>query len=58
MIDSIAGSGFFIEKVVEPVPTEDFAKVKPEEYVQMMRRPRLLCKQVQKLAAEGMNGDR
>ena len=50
MIDPIVRAGFCIERMVEPVPTEDFAKVKPEEYAQLVRRPRLLCIRARKLA--------
>jgi len=50
MIDPIVRAGFSIEQVVEPVPTEDFAEVKPEEYAQLMRRPRLLCVRARKSA--------
>ena len=43
MIDSMIRAGFDVERVVEPVPTEEFAEVNPEEYAQLMRRPRVLC---------------
>jgi hypothetical protein len=50
MIAPIVSAGFCIDRVVEPVPTEGFAKVKPEEYAQLMRRPRVLCMRVRKSA--------
>ncbi len=48
MVDPMVRAGFSIERVVEPVPTEEFARVEPEEYAQLMRRPRVLCVRVRK----------
>ncbi|MBU2691458.1 MAG: class I SAM-dependent methyltransferase [Candidatus Eisenbacteria bacterium] len=50
ILDPIVRAGFFIERMVEPVPTKQFAEVKPEEYAQLMRRPRVLCMRVRKSA--------
>jgi SAM-dependent methyltransferase len=50
MIDAIVRAGFSIERMVEPVPTKEFAEVKPEEYAALMRRPRVLCARVRKPA--------
>jgi len=50
MIDPIVRAGFSIDRVVEPVPTEEFAEVKADEYAQLMRRPRVLCVRVRKPA--------
>jgi ubiquinone/menaquinone biosynthesis C-methylase UbiE len=50
MIDPMVRAGFSIERMVEPVPTEEFAEVEPEEYAQLIRRPRVLCMRVRKLA--------
>ena len=50
MIDPIVRAGFSIERMVEPVPTEEFAGVKPEEYAQLTRRPRVLCIRARKWA--------
>ncbi len=50
MIDPIIRAGFSIERMVEPVPTEEFAEVKPEEYAQLIRRPRVLCMRARKSA--------
>ncbi len=52
MINSIIRAGFCLEGLVEPVPTDDFAKVKPEEYAKLMRRARLLCMRVRKQGGE------
>ncbi len=51
MTDPIIRAGFSIERVIEPVPTEEFAEVEPEEYAQLMRRPRVLCVRVRKPAS-------
>ena len=51
MTDPIVRAGFSIERVIEPVPTEEFAEVEPEEYAQLMRRPRVLCVRVRKPAS-------
>jgi hypothetical protein len=50
MIEVMVGAGFVVERMVEPVPTKEFADVDPEEYAQLMRRPRVLCFRVRKLA--------
>lgn len=50
MIDPMVRAGFSIERVIEPVPTKEFAEVNPEEYAQLMRRPRVLCVRVRKPA--------
>jgi len=50
IIDPIISAGLCIERMVEPVPMEGFARLKPEEYAQLMRRPRLLCMRVRKPA--------
>ena len=52
MIDSIMRAGFCLERLVEPVPADDFADVKPEEYARLMRRARLLCMRVGKQGRE------
>ncbi len=51
MTDPIVRAGFSIESVIEPVPTEEFAEVEPDEYAQLMRRPRVLCVRVRKPAS-------
>lgn len=53
MTEPIVRAGFSIERVVEPVPTEEFAEIEPEEYAQLMRRPRVLCVRVRKPASGG-----
>jgi len=51
MIGPMIRAGFCIERVIEPVPTEEFAGVKPEDYAELMRRPRVLCVRVRKPAS-------
>ncbi len=51
MIDPMVRAGFSIERMVEPVPTEEFAEVNPEEYAQLVRRPRVLCVRARKPAS-------
>jgi len=50
MIDAMVGAGLSIERMVEAMPTEEFAEVNPEEYAKLMRRPRVLCARVRKPA--------
>jgi len=50
MIDPMVRAGFTIERMVEAVPTREFAEVNPEEYARLMRRPRVLCVRVRKPA--------
>jgi SAM-dependent methyltransferase len=39
---SLADAGFYIERLVEPVPTEEFRAVKPDSYAELMRQPEFL----------------
>ena len=50
MIDPMVRAGFSIEQMVEAVPTKEFAEVNPDEYAQLMRRPRVLCVRARKQA--------
>jgi len=36
-------AGFQIEKVVEPLPTEDFRREAPQDYAKVLRRPCFIC---------------
>lgn len=42
IFDSLLESGFVIEKVVEPVPTEEFRLAKPDSYERLMSQPEFL----------------
>ncbi len=39
MIDALANSGFVIERIVEPRPTEEFRQAKPEDYEKLSTQP-------------------
>ncbi len=39
---ALADAGFSIERLVEPVPTEEFRAVNPESYSELMRKPEFL----------------
>ena len=42
VIQSVADAGFVIEKMVEPLPTEEFRRQKPESYANALRWPEFL----------------
>lgn len=42
VIQPVADAGFVIEKLVEPVPTEEFRRLKPESYENSLRWPEFL----------------
>ncbi len=42
VIQSVADAGFVIEKLVEPLPTEEFRRQKPESYENALRWPEFL----------------
>jgi len=42
IFSSLRDSGFSIEKVVEPVPTEEFRRAKPDSYERLMNQPEFL----------------
>ena len=39
---SLADSGFFIDRLLEPIPTAEFRAVKPDSYAELMRQPEFL----------------
>lgn len=39
---SLTDSGFVIERLIEPMPTEEFRAVRPGAYVELMRQPEFL----------------
>jgi SAM-dependent methyltransferase len=39
---SIADGGFQVEKVVEPVPTDEFRAVKPDAFIRLMKQPEFI----------------
>jgi ubiquinone/menaquinone biosynthesis C-methylase UbiE len=52
MFEPILAAGFHIEKVLEPLPTEEFRKVNAEDYEKVSTRPSFLCLRIRKPAAE------
>lgn len=40
--ESLADSGFLIERIVEPLPTEEFRLEKPDSYHRLLRQPEFL----------------
>lgn len=48
MVNPIIEAGFFIERILEPVPTSEFERFRPDEYAKLLRRPRVLCMRVRK----------
>lgn len=49
----LTDSGFIIEKIIEPMPTEDFKKADPRHFEELSRMPAFLC-----IRAKKMNGSR
>ena len=43
MLTPLTDAGFVIEKLVEPVPTEEFREKDPEDYVELHKRPGFMC---------------
>jgi SAM-dependent methyltransferase len=39
---SLTDGGFYIDRLVEPIPTEEFRAVKPESFADLMRQPEFL----------------
>lgn len=42
IVDSVVGSGFVIERLVEPLPTDEFRAAKPDEWERLMHQPEFL----------------
>ncbi len=43
VINPLIGAGFILERLLEPLPTEEFRLKAPEEYEDLIRRPGFLC---------------
>jgi len=43
VINPLVKAGFVLERLLEPVPTEEFREAAPEEYEELRRRPGFLC---------------
>ncbi|MGI5840176.1 MAG: class I SAM-dependent methyltransferase [bacterium] len=48
IINPLARSGFIIEEMVEPQPTEEFRRLNPEWYAKLMTEPWFLCLRARK----------
>ena len=42
IVDSVSGSGFVIERLVEPMPTDEFKAAKPDDWERLMNQPEFL----------------
>jgi SAM-dependent methyltransferase len=51
LVNHLLEAGFVLERVLEPIPTEEFKQVAPQDYEELCRRPGFLCVR----AAKGTN---
>jgi SAM-dependent methyltransferase len=50
MLNPLARAGFFLEQVLEPLPTEDFRRAAPADYQKLLERPGFICLRARKPA--------
>jgi len=43
VFNSLSDAGFSVDRVVEPLPTEEFRQQDPEDYERLLKRPSFLC---------------
>ena len=43
VINPLIGAGFVLQRVLEPIPTEEFRQAAPEDYEELSRSPGFLC---------------
>jgi hypothetical protein len=43
MVNPLVEAGFVLERILEPVPTEQFRDREPEAYKALTRRPGFMC---------------
>jgi SAM-dependent methyltransferase len=48
LLNPLINAGFKIDRIVEPLPTEQFKKVDPRHYRQLMRMPGFICVRARK----------
>jgi SAM-dependent methyltransferase len=48
IFDAVVDAGFTIERLIEPVPTQEFREVKPDAYEKLLRRPEFLIVQARR----------
>jgi len=48
VFNTVAEAGFCVDRVVEPLPTEEFEQQNPADYEKLVKRPSFLCVRAQK----------
>jgi ubiquinone/menaquinone biosynthesis C-methylase UbiE len=43
VFNTLSEAGFWVDRVLEPLPTDEFKEQDPEEYARLMERPGFLC---------------
>lgn len=43
VVGPLFGAGFVIDRLLEPLPTEEFKRVEPDDYEELMTRPGFMC---------------
>ena len=43
VINPLLEAGFMLDRLLEPLPVEEFRKRAPEDYEELMRRPGFMC---------------
>lgn len=43
VINPLIGAGFILDRILEPLPTEEFREKAPEDYEELSRRPGFMC---------------
>jgi SAM-dependent methyltransferase len=51
LTEALYRAGFVIERLIEPLPTDDFKRAEPEQYAELMRFPVFICIRARKIAA-------
>ena len=52
LTEALWRAGFVIERLVEPLPNDDFKQADPEHYAELMQFPVFMCVRARKIAAE------
>ena len=53
VLNPLLEAGFVVERILEPVPTDDFREAEPEDYEELIRRPGFLCVRARKGVVRG-----
>src|SRR5205814_3551318 len=48
IIEALAHAGLAVERLVEPLPTDEFRKLKPDAYARLLRHPEFLLVRAQR----------